>query len=138
MYGSHKSSIIWKFDYMGPFCLLSVRKSGLIYTNSLTVQQGVSWLLSLIFSWSLLIENTYLLLIVCNMYFICFLPQVEYKRGHEERVSKFTSVVDTPDILHAKAGGQLSSDVSETKQVDLFLTLQMALWTFISHLKIWT
>lgn len=70
------------------------------------------------------------------MYFICFLLQVEYKRGHEERVSKFTSVVDTPDILHAKAGGQLSSDVSETKQVDLFLTLQMALWTFISHLKI--
>lgn len=49
------------------------------------------------------------------MYFICFLPQVEYKRGHEERVSKFTSVVDTPEILHAKAGGQLSSDVSEIK-----------------------
>lgn len=49
------------------------------------------------------------------MYFLCFFPQVEYKRGHEERVSKFTSVVDTPDILHAKVAGQLSSDVSETK-----------------------
>uniref|UniRef100_A0A8D2QN75 Nebulin related anchoring protein n=1 Tax=Zosterops lateralis melanops TaxID=1220523 RepID=A0A8D2QN75_ZOSLA len=36
---------------------------------------------------------------------------VEYKRGHEERVSKFTSVVDTPDILHAKAGAHLASDV---------------------------
>lgn len=49
------------------------------------------------------------------MYFLCFFRQVEYKRGHEERVSKFTSVVDTPDILHAKVAGQLSSDVSETK-----------------------
>ncbi|XP_075279901.1 nebulin-related-anchoring protein isoform X6 [Opisthocomus hoazin] len=39
---------------------------------------------------------------------------VEYKRGHEERVSKFTSVVDTPDILHAKVGGQLSSDLKYT------------------------
>lgn len=75
----------------------------------------VSWLLLLIFSWSLLIENAYLLLIVRNIYFICFLPQVEYKRGHEERISKFTSVVDTPDILHAKVGAQLSSDVSEIK-----------------------
>lgn len=40
---------------------------------------------------------------------------MEYKRGHEERVSKFTSVVDTPDILHAKAGAHLASDVSKTK-----------------------
>lgn len=50
------------------------------------------------------------------MYFIYVsFPQVEYRQGHEERVSKFTSVVDTPDILHAKAGGQLASDVSGKK-----------------------
>lgn len=41
---------------------------------------------------------------------------MEYKRGHDERVSKFTGVVDTPDILHAKAGGQLTSDVSGTEE----------------------
>ncbi|XP_064923041.1 nebulin-related-anchoring protein isoform X4 [Columba livia] len=43
---------------------------------------------------------------------------VEYKRGHEERVSKFTSVVDTPEILHAKAGGQLSSDLKYTEDFE--------------------
>lgn len=64
-----------------------------------------------------------------------FSLQVEYKRGHEERVSKFTSVVDTPDILHAKAGAQLASDVSETKYIDLFLALQVVLRVFINHFK---
>ncbi|XP_019358379.1 PREDICTED: nebulin-related-anchoring protein isoform X2 [Gavialis gangeticus] len=43
---------------------------------------------------------------------------VEYKRGHEERVSKFTSVVDTPDILHAKVGGQLTSDLKYTEDYE--------------------
>ncbi|NXA36266.1 NRAP protein, partial [Eudromia elegans] len=43
---------------------------------------------------------------------------VEYKRGHEERVSKFTSVVDTPDILHSKAGGKLSSDLKYTEDFE--------------------
>ncbi|KAM9282599.1 nebulin-related-anchoring protein [Cariama cristata] len=43
---------------------------------------------------------------------------VEYKRGHEERVSKFSSVVDTPDILHAKVGGQLSSDLKYTEDFE--------------------
>ncbi|NWH22809.1 NRAP protein, partial [Grus americana] len=43
---------------------------------------------------------------------------VEYKRGHEERVSKFTSVVDTPDILHAKVGGQLSSNLKYTEDFE--------------------
>uniref|UniRef100_A0A8V0Z2I0 Nebulin related anchoring protein n=1 Tax=Gallus gallus TaxID=9031 RepID=A0A8V0Z2I0_CHICK len=43
---------------------------------------------------------------------------VEYRRGHEERVSKFTSVVDTPDILHAKAGGQLASDLKYTEDFE--------------------
>ncbi|NXD89418.1 NRAP protein, partial [Chaetorhynchus papuensis] len=43
---------------------------------------------------------------------------VEYKRGHEERVSKFTSVADTPDILHAKAGAQLASDLKYTEDFE--------------------
>uniref|UniRef100_A0A8C0BEH6 Nebulin related anchoring protein n=1 Tax=Buteo japonicus TaxID=224669 RepID=A0A8C0BEH6_9AVES len=43
---------------------------------------------------------------------------VEYKRGHEERISKFTSVVDTPDILHAKVGGQLSSGLKYTEDFE--------------------
>uniref|UniRef100_A0A6J0SP25 Nebulin-related-anchoring protein isoform X1 n=1 Tax=Pogona vitticeps TaxID=103695 RepID=A0A6J0SP25_9SAUR len=43
---------------------------------------------------------------------------VEYKQGHKERVSKFTSVVDTPDILHAKSGGQLTSDVKYLEEYE--------------------
>lgn len=38
--------------------------------------------------------------------------QVEYKRGHDERVSRFTPVADTPELLRAQAGTQLHSDVS--------------------------
>lgn len=38
-------------------------------------------------------------------------PQVEYKRGHDERVSRFTTVADTPELLRARAGGQLQNDV---------------------------
>ncbi|VCW84300.1 unnamed protein product [Gulo gulo] len=37
--------------------------------------------------------------------------QVEYKRGHDERASRFTTVADTPELLRAKTGGQLQSDV---------------------------
>ncbi|XP_023096723.2 nebulin-related-anchoring protein isoform X9 [Felis catus] len=37
--------------------------------------------------------------------------QVEYKRGHDERISTFSTVADTPELLRAKAGGQLQSDV---------------------------
>jgi hypothetical protein len=36
---------------------------------------------------------------------------VEYKKGHDERISRFTPVVDTPELLRAKAGGQFQSDV---------------------------
>ncbi|XP_043911766.1 nebulin-related-anchoring protein isoform X2 [Protopterus annectens] len=36
---------------------------------------------------------------------------VEYRRGHEEQMSRYTTVVDTPQILHAKAGGQMASDI---------------------------
>ncbi|XP_054838259.1 nebulin-related-anchoring protein [Eublepharis macularius] len=43
---------------------------------------------------------------------------VEYKRGHDDRISKFTSVVDTPNILHAKAGGQLTSDLKYTEEYE--------------------
>ncbi|XP_066211319.1 nebulin-related-anchoring protein isoform X2 [Saccopteryx leptura] len=41
--------------------------------------------------------------------------QVEYKRGHDERVSRFTTVADTPELLRAKAGGQLQSHVTYTE-----------------------
>lgn len=39
--------------------------------------------------------------------------QVEYKRGHDERISRFSTVADTPELLRAKAGGQLQSDVRD-------------------------
>uniref|UniRef100_A0AAR2J8C6 LIM zinc-binding domain-containing protein n=1 Tax=Pygocentrus nattereri TaxID=42514 RepID=A0AAR2J8C6_PYGNA len=39
------------------------------------------------------------------------ISDVEYKRGHDERVTQFTSVTDTPGILHAKTGTSLASDV---------------------------
>ncbi|XP_023585656.1 nebulin-related-anchoring protein isoform X1 [Trichechus manatus latirostris] len=37
--------------------------------------------------------------------------QVEYKRGHDERISRFATVADTPELLRANAGAQLQSDV---------------------------
>ncbi|XP_075698802.1 nebulin-related-anchoring protein [Rhinoderma darwinii] len=43
---------------------------------------------------------------------------VEYKRGHDERVSQYTSVVDTKDILHAKSGGQHRSDIKYTEDYE--------------------
>ncbi|KAL8187325.1 UNVERIFIED_CONTAM: hypothetical protein K2H54_044554, partial [Gekko kuhli] len=43
---------------------------------------------------------------------------VEYKRGHGDRVSKFTGVVDTPDILHAQAGSHLTSDLKYTEEYE--------------------
>ncbi|XP_039093588.1 nebulin-related-anchoring protein isoform X3 [Hyaena hyaena] len=44
--------------------------------------------------------------------------QVEYKRGHEERVSTFSTVADTPELLRAKAGSQLQSDVRYTEDYE--------------------
>ncbi|EDL94491.1 nebulin-related anchoring protein (predicted), isoform CRA_a [Rattus norvegicus] len=41
--------------------------------------------------------------------------QVQYKRGHDERVSTFTPVADTPELLRANAGGQLQNDVRYTE-----------------------
>ncbi|XP_007056396.2 nebulin-related-anchoring protein isoform X1 [Chelonia mydas] len=43
---------------------------------------------------------------------------VAYKRGHEDRVSSYTTVVDTPDLLHAKAGGRLMSDLKYTGEYE--------------------
>uniref|UniRef100_A0A673N4E9 Nebulin-related-anchoring protein-like n=1 Tax=Sinocyclocheilus rhinocerous TaxID=307959 RepID=A0A673N4E9_9TELE len=39
------------------------------------------------------------------------ISDVEYKRGHEARVTQFTSVADTPEMLYAKTGVSLASDV---------------------------
>uniref|UniRef100_A0A8C5YUD3 Nebulin-related-anchoring protein n=1 Tax=Marmota marmota marmota TaxID=9994 RepID=A0A8C5YUD3_MARMA len=44
--------------------------------------------------------------------------QVEYKKGHEEHISKFSTVADTPELLRAKAGGQLQSDVRYTEDYE--------------------
>ncbi|XP_048843572.1 nebulin-related-anchoring protein isoform X2 [Brienomyrus brachyistius] len=41
---------------------------------------------------------------------------LEYKRGHEERISKFTTVADTPEMLLAKSGGKLASDYNYTEE----------------------
>ncbi|CAM5129855.1 unnamed protein product [Eretmochelys imbricata] len=43
---------------------------------------------------------------------------VTYKRGHEDRVSSYTTVLDTPDLLHAKAGGRLMSDLKYTGEYE--------------------
>lgn len=42
----------------------------------------------------------------------CLSPQLEYKKGHEERVSKYTTFVDPPEVILAKKQGQIVSDVS--------------------------
>uniref|UniRef100_A0A2K5PYC3 Nebulin-related-anchoring protein n=1 Tax=Cebus imitator TaxID=2715852 RepID=A0A2K5PYC3_CEBIM len=44
--------------------------------------------------------------------------QVEYKRGHDERISRFSTVADTPELLRSKAGGQLQSDVRYTEDYE--------------------
>ncbi|XP_036919787.1 nebulin-related-anchoring protein isoform X6 [Sturnira hondurensis] len=44
--------------------------------------------------------------------------QVEYKRGHDERVSRFTTVADTPELLRARAGGHLQSDALYTEDYE--------------------
>lgn len=45
---------------------------------------------------------------------LCDSVQVEYRKGHEERVSKYTAVTDTPEVLLAKAQSHMTSDVSPT------------------------
>lgn len=40
---------------------------------------------------------------------------LEYKKGHEERVSKYTAVTDTPDVLLAKNQGKIVSDYIYTE-----------------------
>uniref|UniRef100_A0A8C9X214 Nebulin-related anchoring protein n=1 Tax=Sander lucioperca TaxID=283035 RepID=A0A8C9X214_SANLU len=43
---------------------------------------------------------------------LCFYYlQLEYKKGHEERVSKYTTFVDPPEVLLAKKQGQIVSDI---------------------------
>lgn len=44
-------------------------------------------------------------------------PQLEYKKGHEERISKYTTFVDPPEVLLAKKQGQIVSDVSSIELV---------------------
>nr|XP_042711199.1 nebulin-related-anchoring protein isoform X16 [Chrysemys picta bellii] len=44
--------------------------------------------------------------------------EVAYKRGHEDRVSSYTTVVDTPDLLRAKAGEKFMSDLKYTGEYE--------------------
>ncbi|KAM9051393.1 nebulin-related-anchoring protein [Megaptera novaeangliae] len=44
--------------------------------------------------------------------------QVEYKRGHDEHISRFSTVADTPELLRPKAAGQLQSDVRYTEDYE--------------------
>nr|XP_006135035.1 nebulin-related-anchoring protein isoform X1 [Pelodiscus sinensis] len=43
---------------------------------------------------------------------------VAYKQGHKDRVSSYTTVVDTPELLHSKAGGQLMRDLKYTEEYE--------------------
>ncbi|KAL2078017.1 hypothetical protein ACEWY4_025702 [Coilia grayii] len=43
---------------------------------------------------------------------------VEYKKGHEERVSKYTAVADTPEVLLAKAQSHITSDYAYTEDYE--------------------
>ncbi|XP_006880228.1 PREDICTED: nebulin-related-anchoring protein [Elephantulus edwardii] len=44
--------------------------------------------------------------------------QVEYKRGHDERISRFTTVADTPELLRATAGAQLQSQARYAEEYE--------------------
>lgn len=48
----------------------------------------------------------------CCLSVLSLPPQLEYKKGHEERVSKYTTFVDPPEVILAKKQGQIVSDVS--------------------------
>uniref|UniRef100_A0A669BAL5 Nebulin-related anchoring protein n=1 Tax=Oreochromis niloticus TaxID=8128 RepID=A0A669BAL5_ORENI len=39
------------------------------------------------------------------------ISDLEYKKGHEERVSKYTAFVDPPEVILAKKQGQIVSDI---------------------------
>uniref|UniRef100_A0A671N0Y9 Nebulin-related-anchoring protein-like n=1 Tax=Sinocyclocheilus anshuiensis TaxID=1608454 RepID=A0A671N0Y9_9TELE len=43
---------------------------------------------------------------------------LEYKKGHEERMSKYTTVTDTPDVLLAKNQGKVVSDYFYTGEYE--------------------
>lgn len=43
---------------------------------------------------------------------MCSSPQLEYKKGHEERISKYTTFADPPEVLLSKKQGQIVSNVS--------------------------
>lgn len=42
------------------------------------------------------------------------LPQVQYKKGHDERKAKYTSLPDPPEMVLAKTVDQQRSDVSRS------------------------
>uniref|UniRef100_A0A3B5AT56 Nebulin related anchoring protein n=1 Tax=Stegastes partitus TaxID=144197 RepID=A0A3B5AT56_9TELE len=44
--------------------------------------------------------------------------QLEYKKGHEERVSKYTTFADSPEVLLAKKQGQIVSDYAYTEEYE--------------------
>ncbi|XP_068610863.1 LOW QUALITY PROTEIN: nebulin-related-anchoring protein [Brachionichthys hirsutus] len=43
---------------------------------------------------------------------------LEYKKGHEERVSKYTTFVDPPEVLLAKKQGHIVSDYAYTEEYE--------------------
>ncbi|CAI5658860.1 unnamed protein product [Oreochromis niloticus] len=43
---------------------------------------------------------------------------LEYKKGHEERVSKYTAFVDPPEVILAKKQGQIVSDYAYTEEYE--------------------
>uniref|UniRef100_A0A665VGR3 Nebulin-related anchoring protein n=2 Tax=Carangiformes TaxID=1489907 RepID=A0A665VGR3_ECHNA len=55
---------------------------------------------------------------------------LEYKKGHEERVSKYTTFVDPPEVLLAKKQGQIVSDYAYTEEYEL----QRGKGSFPAHL----
>lgn len=44
-------------------------------------------------------------------------PQLEYKKGHEERISKYTTFVDPPEVLLDKTQGQIVRDVGSIELI---------------------
>lgn len=44
-------------------------------------------------------------------------PQLEYKKGHEERISKYTTFVDPPEVLLSEKQGQIVSNVNSLELI---------------------
>lgn len=58
-------------------------------------------------------------------------PQVQYKKGHDERKAKYTSLPDPPEVVLAKTVAQQRSDVRYYNLVLPKLCFMIQVWSWL-------